>query len=139
MNTGVSGTVRKHQDMDIPLIDTQHQAIISIINSLEFLIKIDEADFYLTTTMNIINSYTKIHFAVEEELMKKAGYKGYAAHKAIHERMVKEAYAAANQSLRTHDPKMYLEFLKSWWVDHIIDCDMDYQTSIKEYLQNEAS
>jgi hemerythrin-like metal-binding domain len=135
MNTGTPNRVKDHMDMGIPLIDTQHQAILSIINSLAFLVDIDEADFYLTTTMNIINSYTKIHFAVEEELMRKAGYSGFAAHKAIHERMVKEAYAAANQSLRTRDPKMYLDFLTSWWVDHIADCDVDYVSCLKAYLQ----
>ena len=129
----------EQKNMGIPLIDNQHKGIISIVNSLQFFLHNAEAEYYLTTTMNIINSYTKIHFATEEELMLRAQYKGYAGHKAIHEKMVKEAYAEANKSLRLSDPKMYLDFLRSWWITHTNEYDVDYIESMQRYFATQKS
>ena len=138
MNSGLLLEWNESKTIGIPILDMQHQGIISVINSFHFFVRNAEAESFLHSTMRIINDYTRIHFATEEDLMFRANYPGYAFHKAKHEIMVKEAYEAASRSLRAHDPEMYLHFLEAWWEDHIIQFDMDYGSCLHSFLEKET-
>ena len=138
MNSQLLLEWNESKSMGIPIIDMQHQGIISVINSLHFFVRNSEADSFLHSTMRIINDYTRIHFATEEDLMLKANYSGFTFHKSLHEKMVKEAYAAASRSLRAHDPEMYLGFLEFWWEGHIAQYDMDYVSCLRSYLEKDS-
>lgn len=82
----------------------------------------------------MIDSYTKIHFATEEEILRIAGYPDLENHKRIHESLIKESFSIASQSIRMYKPDIYLQFLKKWWVEHINNCDRMYIESVKTYI-----
>jgi hemerythrin len=73
-------------------------------------------------------SYTKAHFATEEEFLRKKEYPGLAAHKLEHERLTthvvrfQEDFAAGRKSA---DMEL-LNFLRYWWSNHIMQTDKRY-------------
>lgn len=58
----------------IPIIDEQHRAIVSIINSLHYYIREGHGDNAMKHTLAILEQYTKLHFNTEEALTEEAGY-----------------------------------------------------------------
>lgn len=79
-----------------------------------------------------IEAYTRTHFATEEHLLQKCGYKEYDSHKRHHEWMTQKM-AALRISFRTKDtivPKEMLSFLKDWWMGHILRIDRQYASSL---------
>jgi len=111
----------------IPIIDEQHRGIVSIINSFGFAIQRDrKTEFFLNTIFTMIDCYTKLHFATEEEFMRSAGYPEIEDHQRQHAELIKKSFSVASQSIRLRDPEMYLQFLRKWWVTHINTIDRRY-------------
>ena len=122
----------------IPIIDDQHRGVVSVINSLGLFIRQDKGEYFLNTTFMMMDSYTKLHFATEEELLRAAGYKYFDEHRRMHEDLIRESFAVANKSIRLRDPRIYFFFLKQWWVEHINKCDHMYMDCVKAYLAKQA-
>jgi hemerythrin-like metal-binding protein len=79
--------------------------------------------------MELIN-YTKEHFSSEEELMQQHNYPGYLAHKAEHDRLVKEA-GALMEKHQSGAMSLSIEtstFLKKWLTNHILVVDKKYSS-----------
>lgn len=67
-------------------VDEQHRRLFDFINQIEYFIKDDVYEGYdVDILFELINEYTKMHFALEEECMKKvkcpAAQKNEKAHK----------------------------------------------------------
>lgn len=121
-------------NLGIPIIDDQHRGIVSVINSLGLFIRHHKNDFFLATAANMMDSYTKLHFATEEELLVTAGYSRLNEHKQLHADLIRESFSLANESMRLKEPTLYLRFLKEWWMNHINMCDRSYADEVKAYL-----
>lgn len=134
MNSPVLIQWQASHETGIPVIDEQHRGIVSIINSFNFSIRHHNVEFFINNTFIMIDSYTKIHFATEEEILRIAGYPDLENHKRIHESLIKESFSIASQSIRMYKPDIYLQFLKKWWVEHINNCDRMYIESVKTYI-----
>lgn len=124
--------------LGIPILDEQHRGIVSVINTLDIFIRQNKAEFFLGTLFTMMDCYTKVHFATEEELLRLAGYPLLDCHRKLHGDLIRESFSLANQSLRLGEPKVYLHFLKNWWVNHINQCDREYVPIVREYLALQA-
>ncbi|MCU7801075.1 MAG: bacteriohemerythrin [gamma proteobacterium symbiont of Lucinoma myriamae] len=72
--------------------------------------------------------YTKIHFAVEESLMRILDYPGYEDHKEIHDELLNNVLELQKKVAfgKTAISFELMHFLKSWLSKHILEEDMQY-------------
>lgn len=114
--------------VDIQEIDEQHKCIVMYINELyDALAKKDNRDLVADIIHKLVE-YTKIHFAVEETLMRIFDYDGYEPHKAVHDKIVQQVLAYQGKFL-AGDDKVGMEllmFLKGWLFEHINNVDKQY-------------
>lgn len=122
------------KNLGIPIIDEQHRALVSIINSLYFFIKEKKGCDVLAPIMKMLEQYTKIHFQTEEYLLRKACYPELDKHLALHKELIDKMDQIGCEASMRHDPEMVLTFLKDWWLGHIRKEDIKYVTTIKERL-----
>ena len=118
-------------------IDEQHQKLCEIINSLHADIDRSVSIDTLMSTLQFLSDYTSQHFRFEEELMAKCGYPALEEHKKKHRALMDEL-PILNKKFIQHvnfdqEEKFadeFLEFLKTWLLDHIMGEDF----KIKPYL-----
>ncbi len=121
--------------VEIQEIDEQHKRLIDIMNELyDALAKKDYGE-EVNTVLDELVEYTKVHFAVEETLMRIFHYEEYEDHKAIHDNIVSKVLEFQGK-FRAGDTKIGMEllmFLKDWLFDHINNVDKRYS---KHFLKH---
>ncbi len=118
----------------IESIDEQHQQLVAIINDLNEAMRNNEADCIMSDIFNRLTSYTKVHFAYEENLFDSYGYEDSPSHKAQHLALI-ETIHSLQQKLADGDTRVgveVMEFLKRWLTDHILKTDMSYAEFLRE-------
>lgn len=122
-------------NLGIPIIDEQHRAIVTTINSLYYFIQEGRGLEALRPTFGVLDQYTRIHFITEEELMRRAGFDGLEEHIALHEELSEKMKTIARESISSKEPELALEFLKKWWLDHINGEDRLYVPAVMKVLR----
>lgn len=109
-------------------IDEQHKVLVGLLNRMHEAIEEHHGSDTVAGILTELADYTKIHFAVEESLMRILGYPGYEDHKEIHDELLEQVMdlqkkvATGNTSISFE----LLHFLKVWLSKHIMDEDMQY-------------
>lgn len=109
-------------------IDDQHKVLVDLINEMHDAIHKRHGSDVVKEVLNRLADYTKIHFAVEESLMRILGYPDYEAHKAQHEKLI-DAMHDLQHKVETGKTSIGFElmhFLKVWLTKHIMESDMNY-------------
>ncbi|MEI2770611.1 MAG: bacteriohemerythrin [Candidatus Competibacter sp.] len=109
-------------------IDSQHKILVNLLNEIHEAI---QQGCTLEATRDIINrldEYTRVHFAVEESLMRILHYPDYERHKEEHDQL---AARLAGMREKLNDGKATLGFelaqlLKNWLTKHIMEVDQRY-------------
>ena len=117
-------------DLGIPIIDEQHRGIVTTINSLFYAMQNKHGENVLKPVIIMVTEYTRIHFEIEENFLRKCGFTDFEKHNEWHNEL---RYALSNvgkESLWEHDPQKFLEFLKDWWIDHICKKDRIFRDYI---------
>ena len=117
----------------IASIDTEHQKLVELINTLHAAMMAGTAKDAVIKTLESLASYTVTHFSREESLMQQHGFRGYANHKAEHEKLVSRlndlrrdvrgGKLAASLDVMT--------FLKRWLLEHIAGSDQKYSSHLQ--------
>jgi hemerythrin len=109
-------------------IDAQHQALIDLINEVQDAVVGGGDREHQLDALGRLAEYTKIHFAVEESLMRIFDYPGYEEHKKQHEELIAQfrSYQAKVASGTAKISFELLHFLKLWLAQHILESDKDY-------------
>ena len=109
-------------------IDEQHKILVDLLNQLHQAIIHHHGAEVCSGIMNKLCEYTKIHFAVEESILRILDYPDYESHKTHHEELLNQV-----QQLRTkmetenHSISFeLLHFLKKWLTIHIMEEDSAY-------------
>lgn len=108
-------------------IDEQHKCIVNYINELYVALAGGNRDAIVDVVQKMVE-YTKIHFAVEESLMRVFNYSEYVEHKAIHDNIIQRVLQYQGRVM-AGDSAVGMElisFLKDWLFDHIIGVDKRY-------------
>ena len=71
-------------------IDEQHRELFKRIGKLVSAIKSKTCKYEIGPTTAFLEEYIIVHFHDEEEMMRKAGYPDFDAHKAIHENFISD-------------------------------------------------
>ncbi|MFL5262279.1 MAG: bacteriohemerythrin [Anaeromyxobacteraceae bacterium] len=70
--------------------------------------------------LNYLRSYSQMHFAAEESLMRDLKYPGYLGHKAQHERFIRDIEKLSAQHRRADlEPMRVAALLGCWMTDHV--------------------
>jgi hemerythrin len=121
-------------NLGIPIIDEQHRAIVSTINTYHYFITDGNAEAALKPTFITLEQYTKTHFMTEEMLFDQTEYPETLRHKKLHEGLVKKMKDVAMEAAQEKDFDIVLPFLRKWWLDHIRIEDIKYAPYVKERL-----
>jgi hemerythrin len=109
-------------------IDSQHQKLVQLINTLHEEMKMGKAKEILLKVLDELANYTVMHFSNEEKLFGLHKYPGILKHKKQHEDFVakviafKESYINGNARISLE----LMSFLKDWLISHISKSDKEY-------------
>jgi hemerythrin len=92
--------------LGIPIIDEQHRAIISTINSLYYFMQIGHGDDIIQPIMIILEQYVNIHFKTEETLIIKAKYTDIDEHCMLHKKLIEETRRLSVKANNNKDSNM---------------------------------
>jgi hemerythrin len=109
-------------------IDEQHKVLVSLLNEMHDAIHERHGREASIRILKRLTEYTKIHFAVEESLMRIFDYPGYEEHKKQHEQLIQEILDLEYKIIEEEHAISFqlLHFLKMWLTKHILESDMDY-------------
>ncbi len=118
----------KELSVGIEEIDSQHKVLVDLLNELHRAIIERHGSETAHRILLQLLEYTRIHFAVEESLMRILGYPEYEEHKHHHELLLDEVRMLSE---KLHDGKKsisfeLLHFLKMWLTKHIMEEDKLY-------------
>jgi hemerythrin len=109
-------------------IDDQHQFLVELLNKLHRAIHQRQGTAAAEAILMELVDYTKIHFAVEESLMRILGYPAYVDHKQQHDHLIDEIHALQDKlsSGKASVTFELLHFLRTWLTKHIMEEDQHY-------------
>lgn len=109
-------------------IDAQHQVLVGLVNEMHDAIHRRQGSEVVRDVLRKLADYTRIHFAVEESLMRILGYPGYEAHKLLHEQLIAHMMELQHKvdTGKTAIGFELMHFLKVWLTKHIMESDREY-------------
>lgn len=109
-------------------IDNQHKVLVALVNEMHEGIHQRRGSDVVKDVLKKLGDYTKIHFAVEESLMRILGYPGYEDHKIQHEELIAHMNELIEkvETGKTAIGFELMHFLKVWLTKHIMESDMQY-------------
>jgi hemerythrin len=119
-------------DLGLKEIDIQHRGIFDIISRLFTSRRYEPDGKYFFLTLDQLVEYAKLHFATEERYMREAEYSKLAEHQREHNSFILEI-SKLIKGLEKKDPGIednILNYLKSWYMSHILGIDRDYQQAL---------
>lgn len=117
----------------VNFIDSQHAVLIDCVNRVLRLTDGDRAD--RLEELRLLLTWTRYHFAAEEELLVRAGYPLLSVHHEEHERFLKTLAAFNRDYVRgTRDiDEPLLEYCSGWTRHHIENDDRGFSRWMEEH------
>lgn len=109
-------------------IDEQHKVLVDMINDMHEAIHQRHGSDAVQEILAKLADYTRIHFAVEESLMRILNYPEYEAHHEQHKELLAHV-VELQEKVRTGKTSIGFElmhFLKVWLTKHIMESDKEY-------------
>jgi hemerythrin len=119
---------RDEFSVDIQEIDEQHKCLVSLINKLYEALARKDNQATIVEVFEELVRYTRVHFSVEECLMRLFAYEGYEQHKKIHDKIA-DRVELLHAQFKVGDQSVGMEllyFLKDWLTDHIQRVDKSF-------------
>lgn len=107
-------------------IDEQHQVLFDVVARLEQAVSQEDRWSAVHFALVELNSFVKIHFAVEEALLRLHDYPELNAHIASHRAFSAALADISKHSIREDVSEAMTTLVKSWLVQHIGKEDLAY-------------
>ncbi len=120
-------TVKNH------VIDDQHLKLFSLYNNLVDSIG-SSSGFNSNEIIMELVKFINTHFTYEEKLLQNANYPELREHKELHTVFVDQISDFAIKAITDEQEEFKIElalFLETWLVDHILQEDQKYVSSLK--------
>lgn len=113
----------------VDLMDSQHRRIIDLVNRLIDGHGTENDAEVVAETISKMLQYTREHFASEETLLLQYEYPACDDHRNLHRKFLKDAIQFNTAVMLKVDgtSTKLLEYLRDWWIDHILIEDMKYR------------
>jgi hemerythrin-like metal-binding protein len=119
-------------------LDTQHKTLFGYINQIIQLEQLYPKSGQFAEILSMITDYGLEHLKTEERLMMDMHYpKAYFdLHQAEHKSYIFEVAMFNTNFLQPDhtEPREVINFLKSWWSNHILRTDMHFSLFIRKIL-----
>lgn len=116
-------------------IDDDHRLWVDQLNQLHEARQKGEDRKLIDENIDKLVAHMRDHFVREEGLMSKAGYPGFAKHKAMHDQSLAEMVSLVERH-KTYgekvDTRHILEFVKSFFVNHVTSEDLRMREFFRE-------
>ena len=109
-------------------IDAQHRVLVDLLNEIHEAIQQGRTIEVTKGIVERLDEYTRVHFAVEESLMRILHYPDYERHKEEHDKLIAQL-TDLHSKLEKGKGAIGFElafFLKSWLTKHIMEGDKRY-------------
>jgi len=109
-------------------IDAQHRVLVNLVNEMHQAIEQGRGSEAVGAVLTRLGEYTRIHFAVEESLMRLLGYPDLERHKEEHAELMtrlqelRQRFESGSSAL---DGDL-MSLLKVWLTRHIMESDQQY-------------
>ncbi len=110
----------------IPEIDEQHKQLLECIDRLDSAGTAEDRKLAMYYVMEELKDYVRIHFAVEEIVMRLFDYPGLEAHVLEHQEFSAQLEAFKQSELKEHVHAEASHYLRKWLVHHIQGTDKRY-------------
>lgn len=112
-------------------IDGQHRKLIDMVNRLiEEQRKVTDSEM-IAQLLSEMMDYAQEHFREEEYLLSEYGYEKKARHEALHQSFIDKTmdFCGVTSNIGPNIlSNALLDYLKTWWVEHILHEDMEYKS-----------
>ena len=109
-------------------IDAQHRVLVDLLNEIHEAIQQGRTIEVTKGIVERLDEYTRVHFAVEESLMRILHYPDYERHKEEHDKLIAQL-TDLHSKLDKGKGAIGFElafFLKGWLTKHIMEGDKRY-------------
>ncbi len=113
-------------------IDEQHQVLFDVVARLEQAVSREDKWSAVHFALVELNAFVKIHFAVEEALMRLHDYPDLDAHIASHRAFSAALADISRHSIREDVSEAMTALVKSWLVQHIGKEDRAYVPHLRK-------
>jgi hemerythrin len=113
-------------------IDLQHRSFLEALNEYYEITFGGKTDVVDTDMIDKLEAYAATHFRFEEDLMQSVGYEDLERHRKQHryfESLVSDFQSAHLQG-KTQSLENTVEFLRDWFLNHILDEDKKFFPSL---------
>jgi hemerythrin len=117
---------KSEYSIGIPEIDEEHKVLLGCIARLDAAKDSRQRDIDVYFVLTELRYYTRVHFAVEEIIMRVFGYPGREAHVQAHRRFTKYIKSMQQSVLQRDAREELVAFLRTWLVNHIMVTDRQY-------------
>ena len=115
-------------------IDAQHQVLVGLLNQIHEAIQQRQGMEVTHDIVAKLGEYTRVHFAVEESLMRILHYPEYEQHKIQHDRLIQQLVDLSGRLNAGKAVSFELaHFLKVWLTKHIMESDKRYSSHFLAY------
>ena len=122
-------TWNQNMSVGVKVLDDDHKRLVALINELHDALKTGHGKDALGKILDSLVSYTKSHFAHEEQFFARTNYPDSAAHKKQHDDLTKQVLEVQTKFKNGATGNLSLEvmmFLKDWLTNHIQGSDKKY-------------
>jgi hemerythrin len=104
----------------VAAVDLEHRELVGLINGLDSAMQEHATQTTIVETLGEIYARISAHFALEERIMREAGYDGLATHKQDHELLLDELLHVIDSvdDAGRYDRAGLSRRLDTWFSDH---------------------
>lgn len=116
-----------------PLLDNQHRKLLALCDALRECVATagPESDERFHDILNELAVYAREHFASEEEILERCAYPQLEQQRQDHIRYEERVTDVLSEATFGKLGKAeLLEFISSWWTQHILVGDMAYRDCV---------
>jgi len=114
----------------VPAVDHEHRELIAMINYLHQRLGENPRREDIVDSLGDIHAAISAHFALEEKIMRDAGYKGYEAHKADHEQLLDAILDIADDVAGGDAMTTLGKRLSEWFGNHFRTMDAELHKTL---------
>lgn len=107
-------------------IDEEHKLLLGYIARLDAAREDRQRDVAVYYALGELDEYVRVHFTVEEVIMRVFGYPGRDAHVRAHRSFAEYVKSMQKAALKRDTRDEISAFLKDWLVNHIMAADRQY-------------
>ena len=122
-------------------LDDQHKKMFGLINELFASVREGHEAGKVKEIIDGAIDYGRMHFGDEERIMRLSGFPQFPSHKQVHEhysQKINELMIDYHRRFGDISSEL-LQFLKGWWLKHILDMDRKYTPYLADLKADEAT